>query len=163
ISGVDVNLVVGSDIYTMATDSTGKWSRDFTFEFDSNNNPVGPYPLNFTACEETPLPSQWIETGPNAGAFTATSVANNARCWVGSTVDNDMGLNFGNVCYGVPGQGLTLGYWHNKNGKATMVAGNCLPGVLGLPLRNANGFLLGSVGMAQFQAWLINATATNMA
>ncbi len=87
----------------------------------------------------------------------------NPRCWVGSTVDNDNGLNFGNVCYGVPGQGLTQGYWHNKNGKATITNGNCLAGVLGLPLRKADGTFLGSVNLAQFQSFLVSTSATNMA
>ena len=92
-----------------------------------------------------------------------TSLAGALRCWSGSTTDNDLGLNFGNVCYGVPGQGLTQGYWHNKNGKATMLAGNCLPGVLALPLRKADGSFLGSVSMAQFQNFLVSTSATNMA
>ena len=72
-------------------------------------------------------------------------------------------VQFGNVCLGAGG-GLTLGFWSNKNG-AKVITGppNRLPGVLALCLRKANGSLLGVVSLANFQKFLLDANATNMA
>jgi hypothetical protein len=72
-------------------------------------------------------------------------------------------VKFGNVCVGAGG-GLTLGFWSNRNG-AKIIAGppNLLAGVLALTLRKANGTLLGVVSLANFQKFLLDATATNMA
>ena len=73
---------------------------------------------------------------------------------------------FGNVCLGAGG-GLTLGYWSNKNGQATMNDGNSsvseLAMLAGLNLRNANGSNFDPTTYTQFRTWLLNATATNMA
>jgi hypothetical protein len=72
-------------------------------------------------------------------------------------------IQFGNVCLGAGG-GLTLGFWSNKNGaKAITGPPNRLPGVLALCLRKANGSLLGVVSLANFQKFLLDANATNMA
>jgi hypothetical protein len=72
-------------------------------------------------------------------------------------------VQFGNVCLGAGG-GLTLGYWSNKNGgKVITGPPSLLGGVLALCLRNANGSLLGVVTLANFQKFLLNASATNMA
>ena len=76
-------------------------------------------------------------------------------------------ISFGNVCLG-PGGGLTLGFWSNKNGQATMNDGGTLCPELtllnNLCLRNATGADADfACNYTTFRSWLLNATATNMA
>ena len=104
--------------------------------------------------------------------YTVTECSPNALNWRNTTdtvkvvevVDGGTtSVQFGNVCLGAGG-GLTLGFWSNKNG-AKVITGppNRLPGVLALCLRKANGSLLGVVTLANFQKFLLDANATNMA
>jgi len=73
------------------------------------------------------------------------------------------------------GNGLTLGFWHNKNGQAALTSGD-LCALNALNLRNANGTAFDPIAgcpnptAAQLKAgktalsdWLIGANATNMA
>jgi phospholipase/lecithinase/hemolysin len=78
------------------------------------------------------------------------------------------------TCLGA-GNGLTLGFWHNKNGQAALTGAD-LCALNALNLRNANGTVFDPIAgcanptTAQIQAgktalsnWLIGANATNMA
>jgi hypothetical protein len=104
---------------------------------------------------------------PNAGAVWLNTTPTSANVTVTqANIDNEEtvdGPDFGNVCLGAGG-GLTLGFWSNKNG-AKVITGppNLLPGVLSFCLRNGDGSLLGNVSLANFQKFLLNANATNMA
>lgn len=75
-------------------------------------------------------------------------------------------LSFGNYCL-VPSGGHTLGFWSNRNGKATLEDGGTLAPELallsGFNLRNADGSDFDPASYASFRSWLLNATATNMA
>jgi len=132
---------------------------DQTAYTDSNGNvcfdvPVGTY----TVTEGSPTQTNWVHT-------TAAS------CSV--TVDSDhctTSCSFGNYCYSAPSNGLTLGFWTNKNGEkllnsAIAVGGKtwqqCLNDLA--CLRNANGTLHNFTTYADLKSWLLNATATNMA
>lgn len=104
-------------------------------------------PGTHTVSEGTPNETNWMHT-------TATSVQ--------VSVPPSVTVEFGNVCVG-GGGGLTLGFWSNKNGGNRITSLGLLPGVLALNLRKANGAKLGSVSLANFQKFLLEASATNMA
>jgi hypothetical protein len=113
---------------------------------------VAPGPYTLTEC--TANVPNWIAT--TATSKTQTVVD-------GGTAD----FTFGNVCIG-PGGGLTLGYWSNKNGQATMNDGGTLCPELTmlntLCLRNGSGGDADfACNYAQFRTWILGATATNMA
>jgi hypothetical protein len=165
ISGVDVNLFVGSDIYTVTTDGSGNWSRTFTFQPDPNSDTayIG-YPVSFKACEE-PMTGNWLQTGPVVGALSGgfAAVADAQRCWTQPQLNDDSAEDFGNICWGVGGNGLTKGFWHNKNGLKVMNTNNCYTQlVASVPLIKQDGSLfVGSI--LAFQNWLVNTNASNMA
>ena len=109
-------------------------------------------PDDYVVTEYLPLETNWLLTTPPA--------ARNVTLADG----DDTTVTFGNVCLGAGG-GLTLGFWSNKNGGKVLSAnGNAiLTQVLALNLRKANGSLLGSVSLANFQKFLLEANASNMA
>ena len=104
-----------------------------------------------TIAEGTPVQTNWFHT-------TAASV--------NITVPTTTAVSFGNVCVGAGG-GLTLGYWSNKNGQATMNDGGSVDPELALltgrNLRNANGSPFDPSSYGAFRTWILNANATNMA
>jgi hypothetical protein len=113
-----------------------------------------------------------VEIVVEPDTYTVTECSPDALNWRNTTATSQTAVvvdggtttvRFGNVCLGAGG-GLTLGFWSNKNG-AKRITGppSLLAGVLALCLRNADGSLLGSVNLANFQKFLLNATATNMA
>jgi hypothetical protein len=110
----------------------------------------------YSVCEVIPaLAPTWINTTP-------TSISD-------ITVPPDsLTNNFGNVCLG-SGGGLTLGYWHNKNGNNVIKnsLGNLsgLNGLLGpLNIVNAAGqFVVPFASLTAFDNWIVGATANNMA
>jgi hypothetical protein len=125
-------------------------------------------PDTYTFAEEL-ANGPWMQTGNTVDQSSVTNGATvllaNKIYTVGLTdTGTASGLNFGNVCVGAGG-GLTLGFWSNKNGGKILSANNnaILNQVLALHLRNANGTLLGNVTLANFQKFLLSATATNMA
>jgi len=92
--------------------------------------------------------------------------------------DQTVTVNFGNYCT-VPSNGLTLGFWSNKNGNKILTGssngtgGTLLPAVVnllnspcngGAVLRNANGTIhTFTNSYSAFRTWLLGANATNMA
>jgi hypothetical protein len=101
----------------------------------------------WTISERTAIEPNWFAT-------TATSFA--------ITVPDDSLVEFGNVCIGGGGGGLTLGFWSNKNGKE-LFGSDDLALMVSLNLRNGNGTHFNPKDYAEFRTWLLNATATNMA
>jgi hypothetical protein len=107
-----------------------------------------------------------------AGTYTVTEVAPNGS-WVASSgapctftiscsnSSNDFTCVFRNYCKG-PSGGLTIGFWSNKNGQALINASD-LAALDGLCLRNANGSDFDPTSAAQVKAFVLGATATNMA
>jgi hypothetical protein len=110
----------------------------------------------------------WIQTGNTVDQSLPVAAASLASFIYTVTVgtDNITGLNFGNVCVGAGG-GHTLGFWSNKNGKATLNDGGTLAPELallaGLNLRRADGSAFDPTTYNGFRTWLLDATATNMA
>ena len=100
---------------------------------------------SFAVTESDPDQQNWNATTP-----TTVDATINA----GETTN----VTFGNLCLG-PGGGLTLGFWSNKNGEklynnAVAVAQN---------LRDATGNSFNPANHKQFKAWILSASATNMA
>lgn len=100
---------------------------------------------SFTVTESNASQQNWNHTTPTSVNATITS---------GETTT----VTFGNLCLGAGG-GLTLGFWSNKNGEklysnAVAVAQN---------LRNANGTDFDPANYKAFRAWILSASATNMA
>lgn len=122
-------------------------------------------------------PAGWIQTGNTVDQSTASAgskVTLNAdktytvELGEGGTAS---GLNFGNVCEINNSNGLTLGFWSNKNGQAVLSKNDPAWRKLlnASNLRNANGtpFTIStsdsfSKAYGSFRTWLLNATATNM-
>lgn len=135
----------------------------------------------YTLRERQPLPftigggpatGYWSQTGnttdQTADAGGNTSTLNPDKSYSVTVVDEGetTGLNFGNVCYVRPG-GRTLGFWSNKNGLGLMTAADFTT-LTALNLRNANGsdrdFTASlASNKTAFNAWLLSASATNMA
>jgi hypothetical protein len=153
--------ITDGGLVTVLTDGTGLWATD----------QLGPDDYNF---QEQQAASPWIQTGntvdqTTSGANTPSGFVNSLTNFIYNiTVADDpiSNINFGNVCIGAGG-GHTLGYWSNKNGRATMNDGGSMNSELallsGLNLRNGNGTHFNPATYATFRTWLLNATATNMA
>ena len=111
-------------------------------------------PDDYVITESDPVETSWHHTTPNPVNITLHD---------GDTTT----IEFGNLCLG-PGGGLTLGFWSNKNGQATMNDGGTLCPELSLLnalcLRNATGGDADfACNYAAFRNFLLGATATNMA
>jgi hypothetical protein len=121
-------------------------------------------------------PAGWVQTG-NTVDETSSSFGSEAILNANKTYTVELGeggdvsgLNFGNVCEIKNSNGLTLGFWSNKNGEKILAAND--PAWRSLlnasNLRNAKGAAYtvpgGSFATAykDFRTWLLNATATNM-
>ncbi len=133
---------------SIPTNTTTDVSGNYSFL----NVPDGTY----SVCEVIPaLKPIWINTTPT----TISDI----------TVPPDsLNNNFGNVCLGAGG-GLTLGYWHNKNGNNVIT--KQLGGLTGLnvllqpkSVRNPNGTLAAPfASLTAFDNWIVGANASNMA
>jgi len=139
-----------------------------------------------TTSVQTDQAGSYAFLGLDPGSYGVCEVLpQNAPVWVPTTPTSINGIlvppdateqNFGNVCLGAGG-GLTLGFWHNKNGQALLTKSD-LCTLTGMFLRNANGSDFDPVasascpnpnnnvfnnGKAALSKWLIGASATNMA
>ncbi|MBP8304853.1 MAG: hypothetical protein KBE04_12090, partial [Phycisphaerae bacterium] len=104
--------------------------------------------------EVMPL-GDWVQTAPAAPGYYEIVIASlSGRIHSGN--------DFGNVRYGCPGGGLTIGFWSNKNGQSLFGADD-LALLVSLNLRSANGSAFDPASYSAFRTWLRNATATNMA
>jgi len=122
-----------------------------------------PAGTGYWAREATPLGGNWVQTAPRVNGVPVNPVTG-----ITVTAGHTTHVAFGNYCT-KPSGGRTPGYWHNKNGYATMLDGNP-PSVLpelnllvGLNLVNHNGSAFDPVSHPQFAAWLLDSNATNMA
>jgi hypothetical protein len=140
---------------TLVTASDGTFSQSFTADTYSfaENHPVGP--------------TTWMQTGNTVDQTNSTggdsATLNVDKSYSVTVVDNGIttGINFGNLCVGAGG-GLTLGWYSNKNGQATITAAD-LAFLDGLNLVNANGTAFNPTTAKALGTWLLGATATNMA
>lgn len=97
----------------------------------------------------------WVQTAPGTPGYYEIVV-----CTLSGQIYS--GNDFGNVRYGCPGGGLTIGFWSNKNGQSLFSADD-LALMVSLNLRNANGSAFDPANYSAFRTWLRSATATNMA
>jgi hypothetical protein len=128
-------------------------------------------PDTYEVSEFAPLQTNWLHTGC---AVKDNTIPSSSACVPGLDVTSvdltlpnaDKTVEFGNVCLGAGG-GLTLGFWSNKNGQATMNDGGSdgpeLSLLSGLNLVGASGLPFDPSNYAQFRTWLLSANATNMA
>jgi hypothetical protein len=155
--------------------SIASWKIDVTFTGSSSANTVSTFTNtagqwgvvvpsgtnSILACEEMPVGSTYIQTGPIPNTVSGVANATATRCWTVSDLSSDInGLDFGNVCL-AGGGGLTLGFWSNRNGQA-LVSSADLTFLSSLNLRNADGRAFDPGNYSALKTWLLNATATNM-
>ena len=121
---------------------------------------VTPDSGDYHISEDDALQAAWLHTTATSGTATAGE----------GTIQ---GPNFGNLCVG-KGNGLTLGYWSNKNGQAAMGCSGAgsqkctteLTFLCTLNLVDGNGNkpkFCSSLKYSDFASWLLSANATNMA
>lgn len=103
---------------------------------------------DYIVTEGTPLETNWVHTTPNPVSATVAEAA---------TVN----VYFGNVCLGAGG-GHTIGFWSNKNGQA-LIGADDLALLVALNLRDGAGAAFDPATGAAYRAWVLNATAVNMA
>lgn len=116
----------------------------------------------YTAREFAPVQDNWYSTAPTP-IDSGLGILNKRAVTV-SSASPDATVVFGNVCTGAGG-GLTLGYWSNKNGQATMTAygmTNLLNYLTGLNLANANGSPFDPANYSALRTWLLGGNAVNM-
>lgn len=122
-------------------------------------------------------PAGWIQTGNTVDQSTASAgskvTLNADKTYTVELAEGGIvsGLNFGNVCEINNSNGLTLGFWSNKNGQAILKANEAKWRSLvnSSNLRDAKGNLFTlsasdsfAKAYEKFRTWLLNATATNM-
>ena len=152
------------------------WPIDFTDGVTPNTQLTGTdgtFSLNlspggYTFAEELPnTPTTWMQTGNTVDQTNSSGTGELAtltnKIYSVTVVDDGItqGLNFGNLCIGASG-GLTLGFYSNKNGQATVTAAD-LTFLTSLNLVNANGSPFNPTTAKQLATWLLGASATNMA
>jgi hypothetical protein len=122
------------------------------------NSVLHAYAWVATNAYQAPTPD-WAYIGPSGGGGYLNK-------WQTTlTADQpDVTVSFGNVCIGPATGGRSIGYWTNKNGQNDMThAGmSSVLANLGL-LVDAKGHYFVPASYKDFQSWLKNATATNMA
>jgi hypothetical protein len=134
------------------TDAAGQ----YTFEIDQN---TGLYTVTEIFPPAPVSGPKWVATTATSGTVVSDNPSN-------------PGPNFGNVCRGLPGNALTLGYWSNKNGQTLMTGSGTgttiKPGVVtllsALHLVNATGASVTPfANYSKFNSWILGATSTNAA
>lgn len=137
---------------TLKTDSFGYAQFSFV-----------PVRTDYTVREGTPLEGNWHQTAPTVNGVPVNPVTG-IKVYAGKTTH----VAFGNYCT-KPSGGRTPGFWHNKNGYATMLDGNP-PSVLpelnilvALNLVNHDGSAFDPTTHPAFATWLLDSNATNMA
>lgn len=147
-------LVNGIRFVLTGTDVTGAAVTMTGFTADGRVAFTGLLPGTYALAEE--LPPNWVATTPAA-------IEN---IGIGCNGPSAQTFEFGDVRWGCPRGGHTLGYWSNKNGQATMtnVIGMdaALAALRALNLVNANGTDFDPTEYRQFRTWLLSANATYM-
>ena len=111
--------------------------------------------------EGTPLQTNWFQSAP-------TDINGNPINPVSVTVQQykTKVVKFGNYCK-KPSGGRTPGFWSNQNGEALMNDGGTMAPELGLlntlNLANASGPQGDFLNYAEFETWLLDGNAVNMA
>jgi uncharacterized protein (TIGR03382 family) len=130
---------------TKTTDEHGAYNFDSLADGD------------YSVCEEYSTIGEWMQTAPFEVCYSVhVPLAHSGDC----------NYDFGNLCLGAGG-GHTPGYWSNQNGRASFMGSDhgatSLALLVSLNLRNQDGSNFDPTSHAQFAAWLLDSTATNMA
>lgn len=136
----DVNS--GTAISCTFTSNTGQY--DFTVDLNTS--------FTITEGTDNTLNSIWHHTTATSGPVSSGD----------GSVNPVAGPNFGNVCLGGNGGGLTLGFWSNKNGQKLETAAD-FTFLSSLNLVNAIGGTFDPTSSSGLASWLLSANATNMA
>jgi MYXO-CTERM domain-containing protein len=111
---------------------------------------------DYTVCEEYPIQDNWMQTAPLEGCYTVLVPTTHGLCM----------YDFGNLCLG-EGGGHTPGYWSNKNGHHNFLGDDdgvsSLALLTSLNLRTAIGGDFDPLSYGEFDTWLLDSTAVNMA
>lgn len=114
----------------------------------------------YWALEATPIETNWVQTAPRVNGVPVNPKA------VTVIPCQTVTVKFGNYCK-KPSGGRTPGYWHNRNGLATMSDGGEIATELNLlsslKLVNGAGADFDPTSHAQFSSWLLSGNAVNMA
>jgi hypothetical protein len=176
---IQFGLTSGSSFETIYTTSLGEFTQTFGL---SGKPAFGEYTFREvqsavagwtqTGNKSTPDPlqppnllidgNQWSITGSGSGSSVTLNSDMTYRVTI--TADQQIqGIFFGNVC--APRlNGLTMGYWSNKNGQGEITAKNLFGGLNGLHLVNASGTKVTTFGSTgAYSRWLLSADASNMA
>lgn len=131
-----------------------------TYTFSEEQGPVG-----------------WIQTGnvedESLASFGSAVTLNSDKSYSVELAEGGIvsGINFGNVCEIKNSNGLTLGFWSNKNGQAVLKAHEAewrtLVNSSNLKDGKGNPFTLSASdsfakAYEKFRTWLLSATSTNM-
>lgn len=137
-------------------------------------------PDEYWVSEFKPIQTNWIGTDTGTGANDPQTGM--PTKYYNLADKDDVTAQFGNVCLGAGG-GLTLGFWSNNNGLATMktmpaytsLAGVAYPKGVNAQLaflrdlnlvqndKKGTGYAFNPTTSKEFQTWLLKADATNMA
>ena len=159
IGGFQINILLNGILPVSAcTAPNGTWSYSPVFTLDS-----------YTVSEQLP-PQTLLTDGYYWKQTSPAPDSNNFQGYSGIVGLADVtGLNFGNICFKPAAGGLTLGYWSNKNGQASLntCPGGGMTGALaflgGLNLKKPDGTDFNPTTYAQLHDWLLNGNAVNMA
>ena len=118
-------------------------------------------PGTYSITEGTPIQTNWFQSAPRVNGVVVNPLTGiHVYSYQTKTV------KFGNYCK-KPSGGRTPGYWSNKNGEATMNddGGNAseLQLLRDLHLVGANGNAFDPTTYGQFNTWLLDGNAVNMA
>jgi hypothetical protein len=118
-------------------------------------------PGTYSITEGTPIQTNWYQSAPRVGGVVVNPLTGiHVYSYQTKTV------KFGNYCK-KPSGGKTPGFWSNKNGEATMNddGGNGpeLQLLRDLNLVDADGNAFDPTTYGQFNTWLLDSTAVNMA
>jgi hypothetical protein len=124
-----------------------------------SNIPIG---TDYIVTEATPLGGNWVQSAPVDAQGHPINPQTGIAVQAGKTTQ----LTFGNYCT-KPSGGRTPGYWHNKNGLATLMDGGTLAPefaiLSALNLVGNSGSAFDPTNHPQFATWLLDSNATNMA
>jgi len=118
-------------------------------------------PGTYSITEGTPIQTNWYQSAPRVGGVVVNPLTGiHVYSYQTKTV------KFGNYCK-KPSGGKTPGFWSNKNGEAAMNddGGNGpeLQLLRDLNLVDGNGNAFDPTTYGQFETWLLDSTAVNMA
>jgi hypothetical protein len=150
------NIEVSTDGGTTWTFLAGPIYTDRLVGSPGQNGAVGPFAID-PCTSYTFRVIAVVETGHGNHVVTSISKPSNTLPATGTDCGGGGGPG---QCTQLTGA-LTLGYYSNKNGQATITSSD-LAALSALNLRDAKGNNFDPASKTQLKSWLLNGTATNM-